>query len=119
LSSNTPDRSEQKSVHADILDVVRDGNWFIFVAVLAHEQIENVEVIVSPEIDARLNLEVALGAAKFVSQVAEVVHVLVNLLHKFRVEISFKIGDIRLDQRGIAKLLGFEENHTASRHSRR
>jgi len=74
---------------------------------------------VSPKIDTSLYLEVALDAAKFVSQIAEVVHLPVNLLYKFSVKIFFKFGDIRLDQRGITKLLGFEKNHTTTRNSSR
>jgi len=49
-----------------------------------------VEIIVSPEIAASFYLDVALDADKFVSQIAEVVHLLVNLLYKFMVEIFLK-----------------------------
>jgi hypothetical protein len=72
-----------------------------------------------PEICAGLDREAALSSAKFCSQVAKVVHLLVNFLDNFSVKESFKIGNIRLDQRCETKLLGFKKNHTAARDSSR
>jgi len=87
----------------------------VIAAILANKQIKNLKIIVGPEIGSGLDLEVALKAAKFVSQIAEVVHLLVNLLYNFSIEIGFKFIDVRLNQRGVTKLLGFEKNHTAAR----
>jgi len=120
LTSNTPDCSKQEGVHANVLDVIRDRDCVtVSAAVLANKEVKNVEIIVGPEISASLNREAAFSTAKFCSQVAEVVHLLVNLFHNFSVKESLKIGNIRLDERCETKLLGFKKNHTAARNSSR
>lgn len=120
MTSNTPDRSEQEGVHANVLDVIRDRDCVtVSTAVLADKEVKNVEIIMGPEICAGLDRKAALSSAKFCSQVAKVVHLLVNFLDNFSVKESFKIGNIRLDQRCETKLLGFKKNHTAARDSSR
>jgi|LauGreDrversion4_2_1035121.scaffolds.fasta_scaffold13651_4 hypothetical protein len=86
LATNTPYCSEHKGIHANFFDITRYLS--IFQTVLLNKNVENVEVIMSPEVGSCRYSKLTLGSTKLSSNITEVVHLFFYFLNDFLIYIG-------------------------------